>query len=247
MTSASDYFVKDAKLVYMHFNELITKKCLISAHFGDENSSFITAIVNLDNKTKVLQLDCAPTDALNKRLLNAHNVMFRTEVEGVKVSFRGKQIKKIKADGHWVLSMPIPESIYWLQRRKFYRVKIPLSHTASYCQLHFQIGDLDITETFNLSDLSITGFSFLNPNPDWRAYLQTATTFTDCTIHLQNGGQATIDFEIKNCTPIRMNHSETYDRIGCQLLNVSLNQEHLIQRYMHEVELLQKNLATADK
>ncbi len=242
MTNPSDYFVRDAKLVTMHLNELIAKKCLISAHIGDEDSSFLTAIVNLDKKTNVLQLDCAPFDALNNRILAAGKVTFRTDIDGVKVSFLGKPIKKIKVGDHWVLSMPIPNTIYWLQRRKFYRVKIPLSHTGSYCRITFKLGKSHITEQFNLCDLSITGFSFLNPNPKRQAQLRRSSIFTECSIHLHNGGDAPVTFEIKHCTPVRINHSDTHDRIGCQLRDVSLDLEHCILRYMHEVEIIDKIL-----
>ena len=220
MKTESDYLVKNAKMVFNHFNELITKKCLISAHFGDRNTSFLTTITGLDSKNKVINLDCGPSEKLDEQLLSSSKVLFRTEVDGIKVSFSGKNIKKINTDGDWVLSMPIPDTIFWLQRRQFYRVKIPLSHNHSYCRLTLKIDDETETETFQLYDLSITGFSFLNSNPRWSLIA--------------------VGFVIKNNVEIRANSLDARDKIGCLLHPLTPSFETSIQRYMQEIELQQK-------
>ena len=240
MKTESDYLVKNAKMVFNHFNELITKKCLISAHFGDRNTSFLTTITGLDSKNKVINLDCGPSEKLDEQLLSSSKVLFRTEVDGIKVSFSGKNIKKINTDGDWVLSMPIPDTIFWLQRRQFYRVKIPLSHNHSYCRLTLKIDDETETETFQLYDLSITGFSFLNSNPRWSDQLQPDSEFINCVLHLNNGNQASVGFVIKNNVEIRANSLDARDKIGCLLHPLTPSFETSIQRYMQEIELQQK-------
>lgn len=230
-------------MVFHHFNELVTKKCLISAHFGDRNASFLTTIVELDPKKKLIHLDCGPSEAVDKQLLDSQNVLFRTDVNGIKVSFNAKNIQKIKSRGESVFSMPIPDSIFWFQRRQYFRVKIPFSHTASYCQLTFNSASENSSETvqFALSDLSITGFSFLNPDPKWAERLQPDAQFADCTLHLNNGNQALVAFVVKNTVQVRSTALIMQDRIGCKFHGLPTNFETSIQRYMQDVELQQKN------
>jgi len=243
MANQSDYLVKNAKMVLNHFNELVTKKCLISAHFGDRNVSFLTTIIDLDKGSNIINLDCAPSEALDQQLLSSPKVLFRTEVDGIKVSFSGKGIKKIKIGEDWVLSMPIPDAIFWMQRRKYYRVKIPLSHTHSYCRITFKTDDDQMeTQTFRLHDLSIMGFSFLNPDPKWRDQLQPDCEFADCILHLNNGNQALISFAIKNNVEVRANTLGVQDKIGCLLGPLPPSFETSVQRYMQEIELQQKNI-----
>ena len=245
MATESDYIVKAPKAVLGHFNDLINKKCLISAHFGDRNESFLTTIVEIDPKKKTLHLDCAPSEALDNRLLSSNKVLFRTEYNGIKVSFSAKDIKKTKADGESVFSMPIPDSIFWMQRRQYYRIKIPFSHTSSYCTLLFKAdtegGEVEAVN-FLLSDLSITGFSFLNPDPKWVDRLQPDTEIDSCTLHLNNGNQASVSFVIKNNVKVRNNALSLQDRIGCLFLSLPTNFETSIQRYMQEIELQLKSL-----
>ena len=242
MTTESDYLVKNAKMVFNHFNELVTKKCLISAHFGDRNTSFLTTIIDLDKENNVINLDCAPSEALDKQLLSSSKVLFRTEVDGIKVSFSGKGIKKTKICQDWVLSMPIPDAIFWMQRRKYYRVKIPLSHTNSYCRLTFKTEYGEETETFPLYDLSIAGFSFLNGDPKWSKQLQPDQEFTDCKLHLNNGNQAYIGFVVKNNVEVHTNTLNVQDKIGCLLHPLLPSFEANVQRYMQDIELQQKNI-----
>lgn len=246
MATESDYIVKAPKAVLGHFNDLINKKCLISAHFGDRNASFLTTIVEIDPKKKTLHLDCGPSEALDNQLLSSDKVLFRTEYNGIKVSFSAKNIKKTKADGEAVFAMPLPDSIFWMQRRQYYRIKIPFSHTSSYCTLNFKSDTDDNVETvrFLLSDLSITGFSFLNPDPKWAERLQPDIEFDSCTLHLNNGNQASVAFVIKNNVKVRNSTLTLQDRIGCLFNSLPANFETSIQRYMQEIELQLKNLSS---
>lgn len=244
MTTKSDYLVKDARLVIDHLNELIRNKCLIHAHFGDQKATFLTTIISIDPENKRLFLDCGPTEALDKQLLASNKVLFRTEVDGIKISFGGKDIKKIKTGTESVFSLPIPNTIFWLQRRQFYRVRIPFSHKKSYCQLTINTPNSKGGEiiTFQLHDLSINGFSFLNSDPNLTGYLHPDNEFTNCTLHLNNDSQAVVDFVIKNHVKTPNNPHNTQDRIGCLIHGVSPTFEASIQRYMHDIQLQQKNI-----
>ncbi|OAI19512.1 hypothetical protein A1507_06915 [Methylomonas koyamae] len=253
MEKESDYLVRNAKLVYGHLTDLVKKKCIISAHFGEHNQSFLTTIIDLDQKANLLTLDVAPTELLNKQLLNSPKVLFRTEFDGIKVSFRGKSIKKSQSDGHPVFAMPIPDAIFWMQRRQFYRIKIPLSHINSVCQIEFTAprdpGNADNAEpvkskgVFRLVDLSISGFAFLNPDPQFDKFLNPEDKHEGCMIYLHDGGQAKISFEIKEITKVRATMTATQLRVGCRFTDIPPAFESNIQRYMQDIEIQQKNLA----
>lgn len=242
MATDSDYLVKNAKVVFNHFNELLTKKCLISAHFGDKNASFLTMIVDLDKKNNLIKLDCGPSETVDKQLLESSKVLFRTEIDGIKASFSGKSITKVNAGNDWALSMPIPDTIFWLQRRQFYRVKIPFSHSSSVCRLKLQAepDEPEQSINFQMCDLSITGFSFYNTDPKWTEQLQPDTEFRDCNLLLNNGNQALVSFVIKNNIQMRSSSLTMQDRIGCLFINVPTSFETNIQRYIQDIELQQK-------
>lgn len=242
MPLESDYLVRNPRLVLEYFQELISKKCLITAHFGELNTGFLTTIVDLNKEKRQLSLDCAPSEKLDQQLLSSSKVLFRTEINGIKVSFSGKDIKKTKLGDEPVFTFPIPDSIFWMQRRQYYRVKIPLSHTGSYCRLNLLAEDKLETVTFRLHDLSLKGFSFMNPDPRWSEFLKPDTMIEECTLHLQSGSHAGIGFTIKDVNKVQVNTITVQDRVGCALHPVSPAFETSIQRYMQEIELQQKNI-----
>ncbi len=247
MEKESDYLVTSAKLILGHLADLIKKKCIIAAQFGEHNQSFLTTIIDIDQKAKLLLLDVAPTELLNSQLLGSAKVLFRTEYEGIKVSFRGKAIKKSQHDGHPVFAMPIPDAIFWMQRRQFYRVKVPLSHKNSTCEIRFNTeGDDGTTETqtkvFNLCDLSIAGFSFLNPDTAIADLLLPDTEIAECALFLNDGSRANVSAVIKGVTNVRASPTTYQHRVGCKFTMLPPIFENSVQRYMQDIELQQKNM-----
>lgn len=247
MENESNYLIRNSKLIFSHLTDLVKKKCIISAHFGENNTSFLTAIVELDQKNNVLKLDCGPTELLNKQLLNSSKVLFRTEMDGIKVSFSGKDIKKSKHADHAVFTMPIPSAIFWMQRRHYYRVKIPLSHAGSYCEITFRVTNEDgstgiQTVNFRLSDISISGFSFLNPNTEFVSHFEADKPFSECTLYLHDGNQSNIGFIVKDTIKIKSTVTTNEQRIGCLFTEITPTFESSILRYMQDIERQMKNI-----
>jgi len=245
MTNESDYVVRNPRLVMSYLADLVKKKCIISAHFGVNNSSFLTTIVEYDKNNNVLMLDCGPSSSLDDELLASSKVLFRTDFDGIKVSFSGKSIRKVKKGNAWAFSMPIPTSIFWMQRRQYYRVKIPLSHTGSYCQVRFKAEheeQQDHIVNFPLYDLSLSGVAFLNSDPAWTDKLHAKTSFVDCKLHLQTGAEGDIAFTIMDVIQVRASATNTQQRVGCHFDYLPTNFDNQLQRYMQEIELLLKNI-----
>lgn len=247
MEKESNYLVRSAKLVFGYLTELIKKRCILSAQFGEHKQSFLTTIIAIDQKTNLLTIDIGPTEELNQQLLNAAKVLFRTEYDGIKVSFSGKNIKKTKIKGLWVFAMPIPDAIFWMQRRQHYRAKVPLSHKSSFCEIEFASDNEDDNHdrravVFNLVDISISGFAFFNPEPQFAEYLQPNSQHTECTLYLHDGGQAKVGFVVKNVTTVRATAITDQQRIGCMFIDLPKAFESKIQHYIYGIELQQKNL-----
>lgn len=248
MEKESDYLVRNPRLIAEHLTDIVKKKCIISAQFDENKASFLTAIVELDLKNNILKLDCGPTELLTNQLLNSATVLFRTELNGIKISFGGKGIKKSKSNDHTVLEMPLPSTLFWMQRRQFYRVKIPLSHVGSFCEITFRTEHTDgSVETqsarLRLSDISICGFSLLNPDTALNSHFETNKTVTHCTLYLHEAAHSNTGFIIKYVTNTKANSTTTQQRIGCVFTGLTPAFESSILRYMQNIERQTKNIA----
>lgn len=243
MSDESNYIVTTPRLVMGYLAELIQKKCLISANFGDKKSSFLTSILELDKKNHILLLDCGPTKALDDELLASDKILFRANCDGIEVSFKGEAIRKIKKHNTWVFAMPVPNSIFWLQRRHFYRIKVPMSHQGSYCRISYSADGEQIV--LPLIDLSISGVALLNSDlgVDWATRLSAGHQWGDSHLYLQSGESCEVTLNVVYINEIRASTTQFHQRIGCYFEKLPVNFDSAIQRYMHEIELLYKNIA----
>ena len=238
MENLSDYLVKTPKQVLAHLKILAAEKCLIAVNFGD-NSSFLTAILDIDEKELTITIDCGPKEYLNKELLSAGTVNFKTDLRGIKVLFEGRGIKKAGKPGQPALSIKIPAHIYWIQRRKFYRVRSPLSKN-SYCSITFpEIAgnqENEGTVDYKLYDLSATGFSMLSETEELAEQLTEGTEFKNCKLVLDSTEPHTISFIVRSKLALNPNKPQKGQRIGCEVLNIAPSIESAFLRYMQDIE-----------
>jgi len=192
MSDISSFSIQNPKQIISHLSLLVKNKCLLSARFGANNESYITTLLSVNEGNNTVVLDYGPKEDLNQRILNAGKVSFDTDYNGIKVSFAGTELKKITHKGDSAFSMSIPKSLYWMQRREYYRVKSPLSK-PSYCQLV-----VEGREPVNLKlyDISLTGFAMLNVSKEVSDLLIPGTSFSQCKLILSEAGESLISFEI---------------------------------------------------
>ncbi|MGD0959275.1 MAG: flagellar brake protein [Methylomonas sp.] len=244
----SDYLVTNPKLVISHLTDVYKNRCIISAHFGSDNESFLTAITEFDPKKDSLIVDGAPNEDLNVQLLNSTKVVFRTQMDGIKVVFSGRNVKKIPSAGRTAFKMSMPDAVFWLQRRQYYRVRIPLSHTGSFCEVSSgkSVSELnnplEDSVTLRIVDLSISGFAIINSAAEFANLFAAGKEFRNCKLFLENGESENIGFVIIEATENLESSAQFEQRIGCLFVDLPPAFESGIQRYMRDIERQKRNL-----
>lgn len=232
MSDLSSFSIQNPKQIVNHLILLLKNKCLLTARFGASNESYITTLLAVDTENNLVILDCGSKEDVNQRILHAGRLAFDTEYNGIKVSFVGGGLKKVTHKGDQAFAMAIPKSLYWMQRREYYRVKSPLSK-ASYCQLI-----LKGKEPVNLKlyDLSLTGFAMLNVSKEVSELLIPGHKYENCKLILEGAGEGIISFEIKAKYIINPEKLQKIQKIGCQFFDMKRPVEEVIQRYMNEIQ-----------
>lgn len=238
MENLSQYLVNNPKQIEINLKRMAAEKCLIAAGFGD-NNSFLTAILDIDEKNQIVTIDCGPKEYLNKELLNVGLVDFKADFGGIKVLFQGRDIKRAGNSGQPTLSIKIPDKMYWVQRRIVYRMRSPLSK-KSYCSVVLSNSEQQEERVnFKLYDLSIKGFSILSDTAELSNQLTPSTEFNGCTLVLEQEGiieSHTISFIVKSKYPLNRDKPQKNQRIGCEFLNISIQAESAFLRYMQKIE-----------
>lgn len=238
MENLSDYLITNPKQIEIYLKRLAAEKCLIAAGFG-ENNSFLTAIIEVDEKKQILTIDCGPKEYLNKELLNVGIVNLKADLGGIKVLFEGLNIKKSGKSDQTALSIKIPDQLYWVQRRNVYRMRSPLFKN-SYCSIVLMNDEQqEETVNFKLYDLSVKGFSILSDTDEMAAQLTPSTEFNNCKLildHEENDKPHIISFIVKSKNHLNPNKPKKNQRIGCEFANISIQSESSFLRYIQKIE-----------
>jgi c-di-GMP-binding flagellar brake protein YcgR len=240
MSNASSFSIFNPKQIVQNLSILIKNKRLLSVRFGEGSAFFLTAILEIDEANQSIVFDCAPKEVLNQQLLKADRIVFEADFAGIKVSFKGSLPEQIIYNGELAFSMPIPESIFWMQRREFFRIKSPLSK-SSYCRLIFE--DQESVD-LQLYDISLTGFSVLNTSAEIAELLIPGALIEKAMLALSGAGEDAVAFKV--CSKLVINPEKIaalrIQKVGCKFTRITPAFESIVQRYINQLqrESLQK-------
>ncbi|MBD9363623.1 flagellar brake protein [Methylomonas fluvii] len=244
----NDYAIFSPKQIVNYLTEIQQRNCILSARYGADNQAFLTAIVQIDLKHNTLAIDIAPTQELTDRLLLNKCAHFFTQVDGIDAAFQGVNIKLAQSEHGAVLTMPLPDRLYWRQRRNYYRVKVPQSHTGTYCQFGFKLSDADgeqisVVKTFKLMDIGLCGLALLNPDHDLQQELLSIEAVSGMLfLHDHEHHHADVGMRAKYSIDVKTNTINTAHRIGFQFTAISPAFESSVQIYMQSIERMLKNI-----
>jgi c-di-GMP-binding flagellar brake protein YcgR len=213
---------------------LVKHKCLFSVRFGGGKANYLTAILDIDEENKSIIFDCAPKEALNELLLKSKKITFDASFAGIKSSFKGDNVQQIIYKGEPAFAMPLPESIFWMQRREYFRITSPRSK-ASYCMLTVE-GQKPIK--LLLYDICLTGFSVLNSSIEISKIMPIGAEFEQGRLVLSGTGEDTISFKVR--TKIIINPDKIaalkIQKIGCIFTKITPIFESAVQRYINQLQ-----------
>lgn len=111
---------------------LSKNKTMIKVALGGKDA-ILTALIDVNLKKGLIVFDTSPSEHLNDKLLKLSRTgaKFSTVFNGIQISFAGKSVEKARLSGHDVFVMPLPPSLYWLERRGAFRVGVPKSVNQS--------------------------------------------------------------------------------------------------------------------
>ena len=218
--------------IMQKLRQLGKKNSLVTMHFNDQ--TMLSTVVDVLADKNLLVLDYGGNEELNQKLLQYDRAVIKTEYDGITAQFSVSNIRKARLQGKPSFACPLPESILWVQRREFYRVRIPLSETVTCELIH---GDKHRTE-YPVLDISTGGIALLDKNDELE--LEPGTVFHNSKLTLGEHDAAFINLEVRNHIPVNPNEPSAGVRCGCAFLNLTGDFEGSMQRFINIVDQQQK-------
>ena len=220
--------------IMQKLRQLGKKHSLITLHFGGH--TMLSTVVDVLSDKNLLVLDYGGNEEMNQKLLKHNRAIVKTDYDGIQAQFTIKDIRKARLQGKPSFASPLPEDVLWVQRREFYRVRIPLSEVVT-CEL--TIGDNNQVE-YPVLDISTGGIALFDRDDELE--LEPGNTFYNCKLTLGEHSTSIISLEIRNHILKNPNDPEEGTRCGCAFLNLTGDFEASLQKFINIVDQQQKRV-----
>lgn len=230
------YAVYNALEIVRIFRGLIAKRALVTVHASEGSSSFVTAVLEVDEDDETIVCDYGVDAALTERLLNAPDLTFVTQLDHVRVQFTAGDATVESYEGGPAFRIPIPEVLTRLQRREHYRLKVPRGRPL-LCQFTpVASGDTPMAErriALPVYDISCGGIALVGWPEDFVPYA--GQDLPGASIVLPDLGDLVADLRVVHVEG-KTGSGPNAGRFGCRFAKATPSATLLVQRYINRIE-----------
>jgi c-di-GMP-binding flagellar brake protein YcgR len=214
------------------FRLMQKKRCLMTAHREDSRVNLITAVVEVLPEKGLVAFDVSANEALNRRFAAAGPVVFIGQVDGVKSRFAVDGLNAATLRGQSVLAASLPESLYWQQQRKYYRVAPPMNMPVK-CKVALA----GVWHEFEVYDLSISGLALCDRRQRLGEAIEIGYLLEQCVLEVPGHGELRLVLEVRDKVPLVRALPPGGQRVGCAFHSLGRSAEVHLQKFVFEVEL----------
>ncbi len=194
-----------------------------------EERGVVTTILDVPATNTHFIIDAAPDNEVNQLLARSTSNRLETYVDRILVSFETGAAQACEFKKKPALSLPLPESVHRLQRRRYYRVSIPVSNPAS---ISFALKDKQWN--FPLHDINAGGVALHDDTLSLEA--QAGILIRDAQLILPGVRTLNLDLLFIRTQDHALPSGRPIRRIGCTFLNLTGDAQMAIQTYINQIE-----------
>ncbi|MBL8473074.1 MAG: flagellar brake protein [Rhodocyclaceae bacterium] len=228
------YFLATRNEVMFYLRAMMQKRAMLSLFMGRGANSFLTSLLQIDERQSSLLFDAPRDMGLAERASTMRPLVFVTSLDKVKIQFQVDDLALTEFEGGTALRTPMPARMLRLQRREYYRLVLPSSHPLK-CTLATDEG---LANTANVElqvlDISAGGLAIVTP-PDGLPFVP-EMVYPDCRVHLPDIGLIEAALQVRNVFSVTLRNGQTVKRAGCQFVDLSPQMSALIQRYIMKID-----------
>ncbi|MDO8466310.1 MAG: flagellar brake protein [Gallionella sp.] len=224
---------KEIVSVLKHVAENATR---VALYYVDGSYFILTTLLGVSDKG--LWLEQAANGLDNQRILESGNLLLVSTHLDVKVQFAANQIRGMEYQGYAAFHLPLPKTIYRLQRRESFRLDIP---SAKPLRCVIPAGEPKSGQSceVNLMDISAGGMKLTYAEGE--AELVQGQTYENCQIKLHDMGTISVTIIVRSLFSLPTKSGHAVKRAGCQFINLSGSANILLQRYINSMQRLKNS------
>jgi c-di-GMP-binding flagellar brake protein YcgR len=219
----------------MHY--IAEKGNRVALYYDNENDFILTTILAIDDTG--LWLEQSPNDSDNRRVARSNRLIFVSSHLQIKVQFIAKQASSLVYQGRPAFYLPLPDSLYRLQRREYFRLMAPVVKPLRCVITKEQSPNTQPCE-YIIMDISCGGVGLTCMESDTE--LTPGLSYLDCRIELPGLGTIRGTIEVRNVVLLTSKTGTTHKRAGCEFKNLDGASIILLQRYVTNMQRARSNI-----
>lgn len=232
-----DFRITHPKVIGDVLRQLMTHKDFLTVECSHGSHRSITRILEVDQAAGHFVYDSSAEPIHNRALLQAEESYFSAAQAGIRIQFVGSRPEPHEFEGAFAFRAAIPQSLYKVQRREFFRADAPLAESC--CCLAVLPDEREVV--WEIVDLSLDGLG-LRSKDLGLGELQIDTLLSNAVLNFGRRGRMGTDLRVTNLRNIRGPDNPVY-RIGCRFEHFPKTQEQNLQRLITFLELTRRGHA----
>ncbi len=228
------YLLRDSREILAILKNIVAARALVSARLAPGRESYLSALIEADERDEGLLLDASADPAQNERILRADALDCVTQLDKVRIQFILKRPRLVEEGGSPGFRCDLPDSLLRLQRREFYRLQTPIAHAVT-CTLALPQADGTRRNT-ELRILDISGGGVAVAVPPMGVGFEPGTEFPHSLLNLPDVPPIQSRLIVRNLFRITSRSGADLLRAGCEFADLPRGAEDAIQRYILKVE-----------
>ncbi|WP_026596360.1 flagellar brake protein [Methylohalobius crimeensis] len=229
-TDSRRFLLKSPTDIVRILRFLMQQRAIVTAHLDGGKTMLVTAVLLVDPKRKLLVLDYGPDSRVNQRVLASEKLFCISKLDRIEVKFTLHGISQARLEGQPAFRADLPETVYYPERRHFYRLTLPKTSPLS-CIVKLK-DDSEIS--LSVVDLGIGGIGLMDDRGE--DALESGAIYPDSRLELPELGQANFDLEVCSIAGSRGQSGEKR-RLCCTFHNLKPVDAALIQRYLNQQQI----------
>lgn len=215
--------------IIFYLRQLINDGDQVSVIFNEGRDTILTMLLDVDEEKDMLTLDWGSSEEVNNRFLASERNFFVATPQGIRNQFISGKPWKVTYKKHPAFAVRLPKKYVRLQRRDFFRLVLPVTQRP---KCSFTLANGTTLEAAAL-DIGLGGLGLEIAAA--KVPCETGEVIANAKIDLKTFGELKVNFAIRFIGQMTRGIKQA-TRIGCQFDKLTSAQEHLLQKYITQVQ-----------
>ena len=203
------------------------------ALYYDGTKNFIMTTL-LDVGDKGFWVEQGTEAPINRHIAESKKLNLVSLHKQVKVQVPVSSIRAVTHQGYPAFYLPLPTSLYRIQRREYFRLAIPSSERLC-CLIPVQAGQAEVP----IIDISGGGVRLAYAEKVIEFVI--GQTYPGCQIDLPEIGKINVTLNVRNLVSVSPKPGLEIKRVGCEFKNLENTASVMLQRYVTNMQRLKND------